>query len=131
MLSKSSVLKLIKEEEVVEVLRELIRRPSQNPPGNEKVVSKYIYKTMKNWGFQPQYVYKPEPERPSVGVVYKGTKGKPRLVLNGHIDVVPEGDPDGWSVPSFEGVVKEGRIYGRGACDMKGGITAATAVKTP
>lgn len=125
MLSKSTVLKLIKEEEVIEVLRELIRRPSQNPPGNEKAVAEYIYKTMKDWGYQPKYVYKPEPERPSVVAMHKGTKGKPRLVLNGHIDVVPEGNLDGWSVPPFEGNVKEGRIYGRGACDMKGGIAAA------
>lgn len=125
MLSKSTVLKLIKQEEVIEVLRELIRRPSQNPPGNEKVVAEYICKTMKDWGYQPQYVYKPEPERPSVVVVHKGTEGRPRLVLNGHIDVVPEGNLDGWSVPPFEGTVKEARIYGRGACDMKGGIAAA------
>ncbi len=125
MLSESSVLKLIKEEEVLEVLRELIRKPSQNPPGNEKVVAEYIYKMMRKWGFQPQYVCKPEPGRPSVGVVYKGTKGAPRLVLNGHIDVVPEGDLDGWSVSCFEGLVRDGRIYGRGACDMKGGIAAA------
>ena len=125
MLSKSDVLKLINEEEVVEVLRELIRKPSQNPPGNEKAMAEYIYTTMKDWGFDPQYVYKPEPERPSVAVVYKGTEGKPRLVLNGHIDVVPEGDPERWSVPPFEGVVKEGKVYGRGACDMKGGVAAA------
>ena len=122
---KSDVFKFINEDEVVEVLRELIRRPSQNPPGNEKVVAEYIHNTMKDWGFGPQYVYKPEPERPSVVVVYKGTEGKPRLVLNGHIDVVPEGDPERWSVPPFEGIFKEGKIYGRGACDMKGGVAAA------
>ncbi|MBS7635494.1 M20 family metallopeptidase [Candidatus Bathyarchaeota archaeon] len=116
---------LVNEEEVVEVLRELIRRPSQNPPGNEKVVAEYIYEKMKHWGFEPKYVYKPEPSRPSVGVVYKGSEGKPRLILNGHIDVVPEGDLSNWSVTPYEGIVKEGRIYGRGACDMKGGIAAA------
>ena len=125
MVSKYDALKLIKEEEVVEVLRELIRRPSQNPPGNEKVTAEYVFNMMKEWGFEPQYVFKPVPERPSVGVVHKGIEGKPRLVLNGHIDVVPEGDPDGWSVPPFEGVVKEGRVYGRGACDMKAGLAAA------
>ena len=76
MLSKSDVLKLINEEEVVEVLRELIRKPSQNPPGNEKVVAEYIHTTMKDWGFDPLYVCKPEPERPSIAVVYKGTEGK-------------------------------------------------------
>ncbi|MFQ6077442.1 MAG: M20 family metallopeptidase [Candidatus Bathyarchaeia archaeon] len=125
MVSKFDVLKLIKDEEVVEILRALIRRPSQNPPGNERVVAEYIYETMKGWGFEPRYVCEPEPGRPSVGVVYRGAEGRPRLVLNGHIDVVPEGDLDGWGVPPFEGVVREGRVYGRGACDMKGGIAAA------
>jgi len=125
LVSKSDVLKLIRKEEVVEVLRGLVRSPSQNPPGNEKAAAEYIHATMGGWGFKPQYVYKPEPERPSVAVVYKGTEGKPRLVLNGHIDVVPEGDLDGWSVPPFEGVLRDGRVYGRGACDMKGGVAAA------
>ena len=125
MLSKSHLLDRVNEELVIEVLRELIRRPSQNPPGNERVVAEYIYEKMKDWGFEPQYVYKPEPTRPSVGVIYKGSEGKPRLVLNGHIDVVPEGDLGGWSIPPFEGVVKDGRVYGRGACDMKGGVAAA------
>lgn len=125
MASKFDALKLITEEEIVEVLGELICRPSQNPPGEEKVAAEYIYNSMRDWGFNPQYVYKPEPERPSVAVVHGGSEGKPRLVLNGHIDVVPEGDPDGWSVPPFEAVVRQGRIYGRGACDMKGGVAAA------
>jgi succinyl-diaminopimelate desuccinylase len=122
------LLKMIKEEEVVEILKDLIRRPSQNPPGNEKVVAEYIYKKMRDWGFKPKYVYEPEPERPSVVVVHSGKVGRPRLVLNGHIDVVPEGDLNGWSVQPFEGVVMENRVYGRGACDMKGGIAAAMMV---
>jgi succinyl-diaminopimelate desuccinylase len=133
LVSKSEVLKLIREEDVVGVLRGLVRRPSQNPPGNEKVAAEYISETMEGWGFEPQFVYEPEPERPSVAVVHGGTVGRPRLVLNGHIDVVPEGDPGGWSVPPFGGVVRDGRVYGRGACDMKGGVAAgmiaAKAVK--
>ncbi len=44
-------------------------------------------------------------------------------IFNGHIDVVEVGL--GWTVPPFEGVVKDGRVYGRGACDMKGGIAAS------
>ncbi|KYH36492.1 MAG: acetylornithine deacetylase, partial [Candidatus Bathyarchaeota archaeon B23] len=90
MISREAILNLIGEEELVGLLRELIRRPSQNPPGREKVVAEYIYNTLKEWGFNPQYVYKPDPERPSVAVVYEGSEGRPRLVLNGHTDVVPE-----------------------------------------
>ncbi|MGD2067330.1 MAG: ArgE/DapE family deacylase [Gemmatimonadota bacterium] len=46
------------------------------------------------------------------------------LILNGHVDVVPPGDPALWSRPPFEAVVEEGRLYGRGALDMKGALVA-------
>src|SRR5690606_6631929 len=52
-----------------------------------------------------------------------GTKPRPTTHLNGHMDVVPPGE--GWTVDPFGGLVRDGRIYGRGACDMKAGIAAA------
>ena len=55
---------------------------------------------------------------------HRGAAAAGRVVhLNGHIDVVPAGD--GWTVDPFGGVVRDGRIYGRGVCDMKAGIAAA------
>jgi acetylornithine deacetylase len=48
------------------------------------------------------------------------------LILNGHIDVVPVGDSSQWSFDPFEGAVDHGTLYGRGACDMKGGLAAAS-----
>ena len=48
-----------------------------------------------------------------------------RFVFNGHIDVVPEGDHDNWNNDPWGAELKDGRIYGRGACDMKGGLMAA------
>jgi acetylornithine deacetylase len=48
-------------------------------------------------------------------------------MLNGHVDVVPTGDDDAWGVPPFAGVQRDGRLYGRGACDMKAGLVAAIA----
>ena len=47
-----------------------------------------------------------------------------RIILSGHLDVVPPGDPATWSVDPWAGDVRDGRLYGRGACDMKGGVAA-------
>jgi acetylornithine deacetylase len=61
--------------------------------------------------------------RPITAGTLRGTGGGRSLLVNGHIDVVAAGD--GWSSPPFAAEVREGRIYGRGACDMKGGVGAA------
>jgi acetylornithine deacetylase len=66
----------------------------------------------------------------AVGVV--GTthgEGQPGLVLSGHLDVVPPGDVDTWhGTDPFSAEIREGALYGRGACDMKGGVAANLAV---
>jgi acetylornithine deacetylase len=68
----------------------------------------------------------------AVGVVGRvgagsGHVGGPTLVLNGHVDVVPAGDLDRWTVPPWEATVRDGRVYGRGSVDMKGGLCCALA----
>ena len=57
--------------------------------------------------------------------VLKGTGDGATLMLNGHIDVVPIGDRDAWRDPPFAGGVRDGRLHGRGACDMKAGLVAS------
>lgn len=59
-----------------------------------------------------------------VGRVH-GSRPGPALMLTGHVDVVPAGDLSTWSAPPFEPRMRHGRMYGRGACDMKGGLVAA------
>ncbi len=54
-----------------------------------------------------------------------GTGEGPSLMLNGHIDVVPEGDRATWADDPFSGTIRDGQLYGRGACDMKGGLLSA------
>ncbi|MDX6438210.1 MAG: acetylornithine deacetylase, partial [Gaiellaceae bacterium] len=60
----------------------------------------------------------------TVGTV-RGSGGGRSLVINGHIDVVSAGEETRWASPPFAAEVRDGRIYGRGACDMKGGVGAA------
>ena len=68
------------------------------------------------------------PRERGIGVV--GTFGDGAghtLILNGHVDVVPVGDLDQWTVPPFRATIRDERVFGRGACDMKGGLAAALA----
>jgi len=62
--------------------------------------------------------------RPQLAARLRGSGGGQSLLLNGHIDVVPASCEDGWEHDPFDPQVAEGRIVGRGACDMKGGIAA-------
>jgi acetylornithine deacetylase len=56
-----------------------------------------------------------------------GQAGGRRIVLSGHLDVVPPGDPATWSVDPWAGEIRDGAMYGRGSCDMKGGVAAILA----
>lgn len=60
--------------------------------------------------------------RPNVAGVRRGTGGGRSLLLNAHVDTVEPGDPSLWSVEPLGGEVVDGRLYGRGSCDMKGGL---------
>ncbi|WP_420442298.1 acetylornithine deacetylase/succinyl-diaminopimelate desuccinylase family protein [Candidatus Palauibacter sp.] len=118
-------------DEIVAFTAEMIRIPTVNPPGEcYRDCAELIGRRLETTGFAVEYVEaegRPEhtADYPRVNVVGRGAAlpGRPRLHLNGHFDVVPPGD--GWTVDPFAGVVREGRIYGRGASDMKSGIAAA------
>jgi acetylornithine deacetylase len=67
-----------------------------------------------------------ETERTTLPVVI-GRLGRPggrRIVLSGHVDVVPPGDPASWTTDPWAGEIRDGQLFGRGACDMKGGVAA-------
>jgi acetylornithine deacetylase len=63
-------------------------------------------------------------KRPNLVGRFGGSEGRRTLAFNGHIDVVPEGDPGSWKHPPYAARVEGGKLYGRGACDMKAGLAA-------
>ena len=69
----------------------------------------------------------PRTRLPVVAGRLRGRRPGPRLLVVGHVDVVPPGDPATWTTPAFEPAVRDGALYGRGACDMKGGLISALA----
>lgn len=111
-------------DDLVELTREMIRIPSENPPGDERGVSELVSERLSSIGFEVELV-EPEPRRVNTLGTLRGTGSGRKLLFNGHYDTVPAGSLEFWSVDPFEAVVKDGRIYGRGSGDMKGGIASA------
>ncbi len=121
--------------ELVEFLQEIVRIPTENPPGrNYPECAKAIGKKMEEAGIEVKYVDVPGEllpvlaphggalPRPSVIGRLVGSSERPLLHFTGHYDVVPAGA--GWSVDPYAATVREGRIYGRGSADQKSGIAA-------
>ena len=110
-------------DEVLRYARALIAAPSENPGGTEDEAVEVASGILSDLGAQIRVV-RSEEGRPSV-VARIGSGARPHLVWNGHLDTVPAGDPASWSSGPFDGDVVDGRLVGRGACDMKGPIAAA------
>ena len=121
--SKQEVLSKIDEREVIELTKQIIRIPSTNPPGKQQDISDFLAGQLRDLGLRVSTPTK-EVEKPNVIGTVKG-KG-PKLLFCGHMDTAPvtEKERAFWTVDPFEGVVKKGKIYGRGAVDMKGGIVS-------
>lgn len=136
-------------ERIVQLTAEMIRIPSETHPpgGDEGPVQRYVESKLRDMGlevdvFEPWSVPEVEDhpgwwpgltyeDRPNVVGQWKGVGGGSSLILNGHSDVVPAGPEDLWTHPPYSGHVADGRIYGRGASDQKGGIAAMiSAVET-
>ncbi len=118
-------------EELVELTRDLIRFPTVNPPGEAyRPCAEYIGRRLQARGFAVQYVHAAgtpgDTERyPRVNVIARreGDAPGPCVHFNSHIDVVQTGS--GWTLDPFAGEVRDGKVFGRGACDMKGGLAAS------
>jgi acetylornithine deacetylase/succinyl-diaminopimelate desuccinylase-like protein len=105
------------EREVTNLLCDLIRINTTNPPGNETEAAKYLAETLEKEGFKCE-LFESTPGRGSIITRLKGTGEKPNLLLLSHLDVVAA-NPKEWSVDPFEGIVKDDFVWGRGALDMK------------
>ncbi|TYO88891.1 acetylornithine deacetylase/succinyl-diaminopimelate desuccinylase family protein [Oceanicella actignis] len=118
-------------EDLIELTRALIRVPSVNPPGADyEACARIVADRLAAAGFDAQLIRAEgalaDSERhPRINVLARreGAGPGPCVHFNSHYDVVPPGQ--GWSVDPFGAELRDGRIYGRGACDMKGGLAAS------
>ena len=118
-------------EDLAALTADLIRFPTVNPPGDAyRPCAEYLAARLKKRSFGIEFIRAEgtpgDTDRyPRVNVVarFDGRSRGSTVHLNSHIDVVEAGD--GWTVDPFAGVITDGRVYGRGACDMKGGLAAS------
>jgi acetylornithine deacetylase/succinyl-diaminopimelate desuccinylase-like protein len=102
----------------------LVQVPSENPPGDTRAIAARVRALLSPLGARVEIVAG-EPSMPNVMAVTRGRRPGRRLVFNGHLDTFPAGDRAAWSVDPFAGIVRDGRLYGRGISDMKGGMAAS------
>jgi acetylornithine deacetylase/succinyl-diaminopimelate desuccinylase family protein len=121
----NAVVEAVDADEVLRLARALIAARSENPGGTEDAAAGVAADMLSGLGAALEVV-RSDAGRPSV-VATLGSADGPSLAWNGHLDVVPAGDPLTWTQPPFAGAVEDGRLVGRGAADMKGAIAAALA----
>jgi acetylornithine deacetylase/succinyl-diaminopimelate desuccinylase family protein len=118
--AERAVLDKIDEDHLVELTRSMVRAHGQNPPGEEAATVEVLAGAAAELGLDVREV-QVQQGRNNLRATLMGGDG-PGLLLLGHTDVVPVGD--GWTFDPFGGAIEGGRIYGRGASDMKGGLAA-------
>lgn len=123
------VVACIDEARVVRWVQEMVRIPSVPRPRLAEVetgVARWVEARCRELRLDTHFEYA-APGRPNVIAILHGTETGRTLMLEGHTDVVSEGDRGSWRHDPFGGDIEDGRIYGRGANDMKGGLAAALA----
>ena len=120
-----------REDDLVALTQDLIRIPTLNPPGREyRTICDYLDRRLLRSGFHTELIRAKgalgdSDKYPRWNIVARREGRAPGQCVhfNSHIDVVETGH--GWTVDPFGGEVKDGKVYGRGACDMKGGLAAS------
>jgi acetylornithine deacetylase len=113
-------------EELIGFLCELVATPSINPPGDERAVAAVIVKKLHAMGLNDTQLLAQREERPNVLCRLHGSGGSPVLLYNGHIDTKPVGEEarDAWKTDPLQPTIIDGKLYGLGSTDMKGGVAA-------
>ncbi len=110
--------------EAIALCQKLVQIPSEDPPGDTREIARFIDGFFKSYGIDSEIVA-PHAEKPNVVATVQGAHPGKHVVYNGHIDTFPVGDASRWTHDPFGGAIEDGKLYGRGATDMKGGVAAS------
>ncbi|GIN99010.1 peptidase M20 [Siminovitchia terrae] len=114
---------MVNQKRAIHFLQKLISINSVNPPGNELAVANAIAEHANKAGLSTE-IKAFSKDRANIIVRLKGRNPKkPSLIFSGHLDTVPVGD-NSWKYQPFSAVIEDGKVYGRGSCDMKSGVAA-------
>lgn len=108
-----------------DLLSELIRIDTSNPPGNENKIAEFLASRLRPLGFEVQIVPTLAPGKSHFIARLMGDGTKKPVLIAAHADVVGV-ERDKWTVDPFSGIVRDGYVYGRGAIDFKGGLAVFT-----
>ncbi len=113
---------MINKKRLIKLTQKLIRINSENPPGNEAEISKFVKDYLKDIGLEVK-IYTFRKNRSNVVALLPGKNKKQSLLITPHLDTVPAGK--NWRFPPFAGKVVKDKIYGLGATDCKGNLACA------
>lgn len=117
---------MINKKRLIKLTQKLIRINSENPPGNEAEIAGFVQGYLENSGLKCT-LYEFARNRPNVVALLKSNSSAAKtMLISPHLDTVPAGR--GWKCPAFKGLIKNNRIYGRGATDCKGNLAVAMEV---
>lgn len=127
--TEQQILQLIDDDELIAWVQALTRIPSVWQPAlrlGEENAARWVEARCREIGLETSFELV-QPGRPNVIALHRMVKSGPTLMFEGHTDVVTPGDSTLWSDPPFSATIRNGRIYGRGANDMKAGLVCALA----
>ncbi|NHJ86916.1 MAG: M20 family metallopeptidase [Asgard group archaeon] len=120
-----SIINNIDEELIKRLTKELVALDSQNPPGKCDHIAKYLQEVGYTLGFESK-IYEMDNDRHNI--VLSVGSGEKDIILSGHLDTVPFGDLSQWKYPPSKVTEVNGKLFGRGTADMKGGVATLIAV---
>jgi acetylornithine deacetylase/succinyl-diaminopimelate desuccinylase family protein len=119
---QSKFIRYVDRQEIVDIVCDLVRHDTTNPPGDEYLCKEAATNCMRKLGMEISYFEK-EPRR--TNVVGRIGSGSRSVGFVSHMDVVPPGEIEQWNTPPFEPTIRDGRIFGRGTLDDKGSFACA------